>query len=69
MVLHNSIEGSPVIIRFSVFYWKESFLGSFLILNNLLENSVSFFSRVCYNEDWKEYIFYEIFNKSYKLII
>ena len=46
-----------------------NFLGSFLIIKNLLENSVRFLGRVCYNENWKEYIFYEIFNKSYKLII
>ena len=45
------------------------FQGSFLIIKNLLENSVKFFCRVCYNENQKEYIFYEIFNKIYKLII
>ena len=63
------IEDIPLIIRFLNFYWNESFSGSFLIVNNLVENSVRFFGRVCYNENWKEYIFYEIFNKSYKLII
>ena len=64
-----SIEGIPVRIRFLNFYWNESFLGSFFIVNYLLENNVRFLGRVCYNENWKEYIFYEIFNKIYKLII
>jgi len=27
------------------------FQGSFLIVNNLLENNVRFFGRVCYNEN------------------
>ena len=52
------IEDIPLIIRFLNFYWNESFSGSFLIVNNLVENSVRFFGRVCYNENWKEYIFY-----------
>ena len=53
-----SIEGIPLITRFLNFYWNESFLGSFLIVNYLLENSVRFFSRVCYNENWKKVLFY-----------
>ena len=52
------IEGIPIITRFLNFYWNESFLGSFLIIKNLLENSVRFFGRVCYNENWKKVLFY-----------
>ena len=50
-MLFCSIEGIPLITRFLNFYWNESFLGSFLIVNNLLEDNVRFFSRVCYNEN------------------
>ena len=52
------IEDIPLIIRFLNFYWNESFLVSFLIVNYLLENSIRFFGRVCYNENWKKLLFY-----------
>ena len=50
-IIYISIEGSPIRTRFLNFYWNESFLGSFLIVNNLLEDNVRFFGRVCYNEN------------------